>query len=180
MNTPATPVVRPVRAEDIASITAIYGAQVEGSVSTYEYERPDIAEMQRRMEAIVVQGHPYLVAEIDGQVAGYAYASSYRARSAYRFTVESTVYVDTARQAGGIGAALLHALVEACTARGFRQMIAVIGEAANAPSVRLHQRLGFRTVGVFRGIGRKHGRWLDTVQMQRALGDGDASDPIDE
>jgi len=180
MNTAATPAIRPVRAEDIGAITAIYGAQVEGSVSTYEYERPGIIEMQRRMEAIVAQGYPYLVAEIDGQVAGYAYASSYRARRAYRLTVESTVYVDTARQGGGIGAALLHTLIEACTARGFRQMIAVIGEAANAGSVRLHERLGFRTVGVFQGIGRKHGRWLDTVQMQRALGDGDACDPPDE
>lgn len=103
-----------------------------------------------------------------------------RARSAYRFTVENTVYVDPARQGGGIGTGLLHTLIETCAARGFRQMIAVIVEAANAPSERLHQRLGFRTVSVFRGIGRKHDRWLDTVQMQRAPSDGDASDPINE
>jgi phosphinothricin acetyltransferase len=136
--------------------------------------------MQQRMEAIVAQGYPYLVAERGGRVAGYAYASSYRARRAYRFTVENTVYVDNAQQGHGVGTALLEALIDACTQLGFRQMIAVIGEAANAGSVRLHERLGFRTVGVFQGIGRKHGRWLDTLQMQRALGDGDASDPLDE
>jgi phosphinothricin acetyltransferase len=154
--------------------------QVDTSVSTYEVDRPDVAQMQQRMEAIVAHGYPYLVAERGGQVAGYAYASSYRARRAYRFTVENTVYVDNAQQGHGIGTALLEALIDACTQLGFRQMIAVIGEAANAGSVRLHERLGFRTVGVFQGIGRKHGRWLDTLQMQRALGDGDASDPLDE
>ncbi|WDS37059.1 GNAT family N-acetyltransferase [Pseudoxanthomonas sp.] len=164
----------------MAAITAIYGVQVDSGVATYEINRPDVAEMQRRMEAIVAQGYPYLVAEDDGQLAGYAYATSYRARHAYRFTVENTVYVDAAHQGRGIGAALLQALIDDCTARGFRQMIAVVGEAANAGSVRLHERLGFRTVAVFQGIGRKHGRWLDTVQMQRALGDGDACDPLDE
>jgi L-amino acid N-acyltransferase YncA len=176
----AMPVIRPVQSRDMAAITAIYGVQVDTSVATYEHQRPDVAEMQRRMEAIVARGYPYLVAESDGTLAGYAYASSYRARRAYRFTVEDTVYVDAALQGQGIGAALLQALIDACTRRGFRQMIAVIGEAANAGSVRLHERLGFRTVGVFQGIGRKHGRWLDTVQMQRALGDGDACDPLDE
>ncbi|SEL92000.1 phosphinothricin acetyltransferase [Pseudoxanthomonas sp. GM95] len=174
------PVIRPVRDADMAAIAAIYGVQVETSVSTYEVDRPDIAEMQQRMATIVAQGYPYLVAERAGQIAGYAYATGYRARRAYRFTVENTVYVDAAHQGHGIGTALLKALIDDCTARGFRQMIAVIGEAANAASVRLHERAGFRTVGVFQGIGRKHGRWLDTVQMQRALGDGDACDPLDE
>jgi phosphinothricin acetyltransferase len=180
MNVIASLSIRPVRAADMPAITAIYGVQVDTSVSTYEVDRPDVAQMQQRMEAIVAHGYPYLVAERGGQVAGYAYASSYRARRAYRFTVENTVYVDNAQQGHGIGTALLEALIDACTQLGFRQMIAVIGEAANAGSVRLHERLGFRTVGVFQGIGRKHGRWLDTLQMQRALGDGDASDPLDE
>jgi phosphinothricin acetyltransferase len=180
MNVIASLSIRPVRAADMPAIAAIYGVQVDTSVSTYEVDRPDVAQMQQRMEAIVAHGYPYLVAERGGQVAGYAYASSYRARRAYRFTVENTVYVDNAQQGHGIGTALLEALIDACTQLGFRQMIAVIGEAANAGSVRLHERLGFRTVGVFQGIGRKHGRWLDTLQMQRALGDGDASDPLDE
>ncbi|WCE03948.1 GNAT family N-acetyltransferase [Pseudoxanthomonas sp. JBR18] len=178
MSTP--PRIRPVRADDIPAITAIYGAQVSSSVATYEYDPPDAAEMQRRMQALLDQGYPYLVAELDGRVVGYAYASSYRARHAYRFTVENTVYVDADCHGQGVGALLLEALIEACTARGFRQMIAVIGEAANAASVRLHTRAGFRVVGTFQGIGRKHGRWLDTLQMQRALGDGDAGAPFDE
>ncbi|MDQ1119198.1 MULTISPECIES: GNAT family N-acetyltransferase [Pseudoxanthomonas] len=176
----ALPRIRPVRVEDMPAITAIYAAQVDGGVATYEYDPPDVDEMRRRMQALLDQGYPYLVAECDGRLAGYTYAGSYRARSAYRFTVENTVYVDAAFHGRRIGSALLQALIEACTARGFRQMIAVIGDSANAASVRLHQRAGFRTVGVFQGIGRKHGRWLDLLQMQRALGEGTAGAPFDE
>lgn len=167
-----SPLIRAATDADIAAITAIYAAEVRDFVNTYEYDAPDEAEMRRRMRGIVEAGYPYLVAEVDGQVAGYAYASSFRVRIGYRFTVENSVYVAAGLQGRGIGSALLGRLIADCESRGFRQMIAVIGEAANAGSIRLHERLGFRVVGTFPGIGVKHGRWLDTVFMQRTLGDG--------
>lgn len=169
--------LRPAVAEDLPEITALYAAEVRERVATYEYAAPDVAEMIRRWQAIVAQGYPYLVATLDGRFAGYAYASSYRSRDGYRWTVEDTVYVVPEFHGRGIGRALLERLIAECTASGYRQMVAVVGEGANAASIALHARLGFRTVGVFRGLGRKHGRWLDTVQMQRALGPGDGTDP---
>ena len=172
--------IRDAGAADIAAITAIYAVEVTDFVNTYEYEVPDEAEMLRRMQDIIARGFPYLVAEIDGQVAGYAYANTYRSRIAYQWTVENSVYVDARFQGRGVGSALLQALIDACTARGYRQMVAVIGEPANTASIRLHERFGFQLVGVFRGLGRKHGRWLDTVQMQRALGDGSERAPSNE
>ncbi|WP_433851749.1 N-acetyltransferase family protein [Stenotrophomonas nitritireducens] len=172
--------IRDAGAADIAAIAAIYAVEVTDFVNTYEYEVPDEAEMLRRMQDILARGFPYLVAEIDGQVAGYAYANTYRSRVAYQWTVENSVYVDARFQGKGVGGALLQALIDACTARGFRQMVAVIGEPTNTASIRLHERFGFHLVGVFRGLGRKHGRWLDTVQMQRALGDGAGSAPSNE
>jgi len=172
--------IRDVAADDIAAITAIYAVEVNEFVNTYEYEVPDAAEMLRRMQDIVARGFPYLVAVVDGQVAGYAYANTYRTRVAYQWTVENSVYVDAAFQGRGVGTTLLQALIEACTARGYRQMVAVIGEPDNAASIKLHERFGFHLVGVFRGLGRKHGRWLDTVQMQRALGDGTETAPSNE
>lgn len=172
--------IRDAGAADIAAIAAIYAVEVSDFVNTYEYEVPDEAEMLRRMQDILAHGFPYLVAEIDGQVAGYAYANTYRSRVAYQWTVENSVYVDARFQGKGVGGALLQALIDACTARGYRQMVAVIGEPTNTASIRLHERFGFHLVGVFRGLGRKHGRWLDTVQMQRALGDGAGSAPSNE
>ena len=172
--------IRDAGAADIAAIAAIYAVEVRERVNTYEYEVPDEAEMLRRMQDIIARGFPYLVAEIDGQVAGYAYANTYRSRIAYQWTVENSVYVDARFQGRGVGSTLLQALIDACTARGYRQMVAVIGEPANSASIRLHERFGFQLVGVFRGLGRKHGRWLDTVQMQRALGDGAGSAPSNE
>ncbi|WP_182334579.1 GNAT family N-acetyltransferase [Stenotrophomonas acidaminiphila] len=172
--------IRDAGAADIAAITAIYAVEVTDFVNTYEYEVPDEAEMLRRMQDILARGFPYLVAEIDGQVAGYAYANTYRSRIAYQWTVENSVYVDARSQGRGVGSALLQALIDACTARGYRQMVAVIGEPTNTASIRLHERFGFQLVGVFRGLGRKHGRWLDTVQMQRALGDGCGRAPSNE
>ena len=175
-----TPAIRAATTADIPAITAIYAVEVTDFVNTYEYEVPDEAEMLRRMQDIIARGFPYLVAEIDGQVAGYAYANTYRSRIAYQWTVENSVYVDARFQGRGVGSALLQALIDACTARGYRQMIAVIGEPTNTASIKLHERFGFELVGVFRGLGRKHGRWLDTVQMQRALGDGADSAPTNE
>jgi len=172
--------IRDAGTADIAAIAAIYAVEVTDFVNTYEYEVPDEAEMLRRMQDILARGFPYLVAEVDGQVAGYAYANTYRSRIAYQWTVENSVYVDARFQGRGVGSALLQALIDACTARGFRQMVAVIGEPTNTASIRLHERFGFHLVGVFRGLGRKHGRWLDTVQMQRALGDGAGSAPSNE
>lgn len=172
--------LRPAVPADIPAITAIYAVEVRELVNTYEYEVPGEAEMAQRMVGITTRGYPYLVATIDGEVAGYAYANSYRARIAYQWTVENSVYVDGRFQGRGIGSALMQALIEECTARGFRQMVAVIGEPANTASIRLHERFGFELIGVFRGLGRKHGRWLDTVQMQRALGDGANTAPNNE
>lgn len=172
--------IREATESDVAPITALYADEVRERVATYEYDVPDEVEMLRRMRDIIAAGYPYIVAEADGEFAGYAYASSYRSRIGYRWTVEDTVYIEPRFQGRGIGKQLLQSLIDACQARGYRQMIAVIGEPANGASVALHEKLGFRTVGIFQGLGRKHGRWLDTVQMQRALGSGDADAPTNE
>ncbi|NYZ62964.1 GNAT family N-acetyltransferase [Luteimonas deserti] len=165
---------------DFDAITALYAREVAGGVATYEYDAPDAAEMRRRWMALRAAGYPYIVALRDGAFAGYAYASTFRARIGYRFTVESSVYVEHAQHGHGIGRQLMARLIELCARRGDRQMMAVIGPPQDGPSVRFHERLGFRIVGVLPGSGRKHGRWLDTIFMQRALGDGAASPPADE
>ena len=172
--------IRNAAESDIPAITAIYAVEVSDFVNTYEYEVPDEAEMLRRMQDILARGFPYLVAEADGEVVGYAYAGSFRSRAAYHWVVENSVYVAASAQGRGIGAALLQALIDACQARGFRQMVAVIGEPTNTASIRLHERFGFRHIGTFPGIAWKHGRWLDTVFMQRALGPGSSAPPSDE
>ncbi|GAB3384939.1 GNAT family N-acetyltransferase [Lysobacter fragariae] len=170
-------ILRPAMAGDIAAITALYAQEVVDGVATYEYAPPSEAEMARRWRAIVDDGFPYLVAELQGRFAGYAYASRYRTRDGYHWTVEDTVYVHPDVTGRGIGRALLQQLIDECTAMGQRQMVAVIGDRSNLASIALHERLGFRTVGIFEGLGRKHGRWLDAVQMQRGLGDGANSAP---
>ncbi|SBV36264.1 Phosphinothricin N-acetyltransferase [uncultured Stenotrophomonas sp.] len=172
--------IRDAVATDIPAITAIYAVEVTGFVNTYEYEVPDEAEMSRRMDDTRARGYPYLAAELDGKVVGYAYAGSFRSRAAYRWVVENSVYVAATAQGHGVGAALLQALIDACVARGFRQMVAVIGEPTNTASIKLHERFGFRHIGSFPGIAWKHGRWLDTVFMQRALGDGTGCSPSNE
>ena len=172
--------IRNAAESDIPAITAIYAVEVSDFVNTYEYEVPDEAEMLRRMQDILARGFPYLVAEADGEVVGYAYAGSFRSRAAYHWVVENSVYGAAIAQGRGIGAALLQALIDACQARGFRQMVAVIGEPTNTASIRLHERFGFRHIGTFPGIAWKHGRWLDTVFMQRALGPGSSAPPSDE
>lgn len=176
MTTP--PLIRPARPDDVPAITAIYRPQVIETTATFELSPPDSAEMLRRFEAITGAGFPYLAAECDGRLAGYAYVQAFRARPAYRFTVEDSIYVAAQAQGRGVGKQLLANLIERCIERGFRQMIAVIGDSVSqAPSVALHQALGFAIVGRLPGVGFKQGRWLDSVQMQRPLGPGEAEPP---
>jgi L-amino acid N-acyltransferase YncA len=169
--------LRPSRAEDVPAITAIYGLHVLTGTASFETEAPDAAEMARRWAGLVGRGYPYLVAEDAAGIAGYAYAGPYRARPAYRETVENSIYLRSDAMGRGLGRRLLDALIEACMARGFRQMIAVVGDSGNLASIRLHERAGFRLVGVLRSVGYKHERWLDTVLLQRALGAGDTEPP---
>jgi len=170
-------IIRAAAAADIPAITAIYAFEVREKTASFEMTPPDRAEMMRRFKAIIGGGFPYLVAETDGRVAGYAYAGPYRPRPAYRYTVENSVYLDPAFYRRGIGRALLKELIAQCTARGYRQMIAVIGDSANAASIGLHQSAGFAMIGTHPDVGFKFGRWLDSVQMQLALGEGGATIP---
>ncbi|MEQ8347191.1 MAG: N-acetyltransferase family protein [Sneathiellaceae bacterium] len=167
--------VSPCQAADLPGITAIYRHAVLHGSGSFEIAPPDESEMTRRWQAIVGGGHPYLVARCDGMVAGYAYAAAYRPRPAYAATVEDSVYVDPALHGRGIGGALLRRLIAETEARDFRQMVAVIGDSANRASVALHEAQGFRPAGTLQSVGWKHGRWLDVVLMQLALGQGDRS-----
>lgn len=171
--------VRAAGPADIAAITRIYAHAVTHGTASFELEPPDEAEMARRQAALLQGGFPYLAAidDADGAVLGYAYAGAYRPRPAYRFTVENSVYVAPAAHRRGVGRLLLAALIEDATRRGFRQMVAVIGDSGQTPSIELHRALGFRMIGTIASTGFKHGRWLDTVLMQRPLGDGDATAP---
>lgn len=171
--------IRPATPDDIPAIAAIYGDAVLNGTASWEIEPPGEAELLRRLEAVLAGGYPYLAAERDGLLLGYAYAGAYRPRPAYRATVENSIYIDPAAQGAGVGSALLAALIEDCTARGFRQMIAVIGDGngASVGSRRLHERAGFRLIGIAEKVGFKHGRWLDQVLMQKELGEGDRTPP---
>jgi phosphinothricin acetyltransferase len=172
--------VRPAEAGDIPAIQAIYAHHVLHGIASFEEEPPGQEEIKRRLAEIRGQGLPYLVAEDrpgSGAILGFAYAARYRARPAYRFTLEDSVYVLPGKGGRGIGSALLGVLIEHCTTLGFRQMVAVIGDSANAGSIRLHARHGFRDVGTLPSVGFKHGRWVDSVFMQRALGAGDETLP---
>ena len=172
--------IRPAEATDLPAITAIYDGAVRTGTATFELIPPDLAEMTRRYESLKTGGYPYLVAVQDGRIAGYAYAGPYRPRPAYRFTVENSVYLDTSTHRRGIGTQLLQKLIEECEARGYRQMIAVVGDSANAGSIGVHAKTGFQMVGTHPKVGFKFGRWLDTVMMQRALGKGGETQPTDE
>lgn len=169
--------VRTATEADIPAITAIYQPAVLTGTASFELDPPDHAEMLRRFRALTDSGFPYLVAEADGAVLGYAYAGAYRPRPAYRHSVENSVYVSPDAHRRGVGRILLAALIDVCTERGYRQMIAVIGDSANASSIGLHRSMGFRFSGTIHSVGYKHGRWLDSVIMQLPLGPGDTSSP---
>ncbi len=173
----AASTIRPSRDTDIPAIAAIYAHWVTHGLASFEIAPPDPAEMARRRAAVLDAGYPYLVAERDGAVAGYAYASAYRTRPAYRFAVENSVYVAPGATRGGTGAALLDALVADCAACGFRIMVAVIGDSANAASIALHARAGFTHAGLLPAVGWKHWRWVDSGLMTRPLGDGADTSP---
>jgi phosphinothricin acetyltransferase len=171
--------IRPTTEADLPFITAIYEHAVRFGTATFELIPPDLTEMTRRYRALMDGDFPYFVAVLDGRVVGYAYAGPYRPRPAYRFTVENSVYLDPASHRRGIGSQLMERLIAECEARGFRQMIAVIGDSANAGSIGVHRRCGFRMIGTHPSVGLKFGHWLDTVMMQRALGEGATPVPTD-
>lgn len=163
---------------DLPAIQAIYAHHVLHGLASFEEVPPGVDELRARHAAVRAAGLPYLVAEVDGAVAGYAYATLYRPRSAYRHTVEDSVYVALGMAGRGIGAALLAALIARCEAGPWRQMLATIGQGdGNAGSIALHARMGFARIGALRSVGFKHGQWLDTVLMQRPLGVGDGALP---
>jgi len=164
--------IRPATAADLPFITDIYEHAVRYGTATCELIPPDLAEMSRRFDVLMEGGFPYVVAALDGRLIGYAYAGAYRPRPAYRFTVENTVYLQPAIHRRGIGLQLLQRLIKESEARGYRQMIAVIGDSANAGSIGVHTRCGFQMIGTHPNVGFKFGRWLDTVMMQLALGEG--------
>ena len=171
--------IRPAAAADLPAITEIYEHAVRYGTATFELIPPDLAEMTRRFEVLMDGGFPYLVAALEGGVVGYAYAGAYRPRPAYRFTVENSVYLQPAIHRRGIGMQLLQRLIAESEQRGFRQMIAVIGDSANAGSIGVHTKCGFQMIGTHPAVGFKFSRWLDTVMMQRALGEGAKTLPAD-
>jgi L-amino acid N-acyltransferase YncA len=162
-------IIRPAVASDMDAITLIYAHHVNHGTGSFETEAPDRTEMVRRWSEVEARGLPWLVAEDDGEIGGYAYAAPYRSRLAYRHTVEDSIYVRADRLGTGLGKLLMPALITAAQACGMRQMIAVIGDSANQSSITLHRRFGFDDAGLLRDVGFKFGRWLDTVFMQRSL-----------
>jgi phosphinothricin acetyltransferase len=169
--------IRPTIAADLPAITEIYEQAVRHGTATFELIPPDLTEMTRRFQVLMEGGFPYFSAILEGRVIGYAYAGAYRPRPAYRFTVENSVYLQPSSHRRGVGLQLLQRLIAECEARGYRQMIAVIGDSANAGSIGVHTKCGFQMIGTHPNVGFKFGRWLDTVMMQRALGDGGTTLP---
>ena len=169
--------IRDATEDDLATIQAIYAHHVDHGLASFEEIPPDVAEISRRRNVARDHDLPYLVAERDGAVRGFAYASPFRQRPAYRYTIEDSVYVAPDALGAGIGSALLSVLIERCTERGFRQMVAVIGDSANLASIELHAKHGFLQTGLMPAVGFKLGRWVDSVRMQRPLGPGDTTVP---
>ncbi len=176
MESNSAPDVRAALDADLAAIHEIYAHHVLNDVASFETIPPSLAEMAARRQEVLGKGLPYLVATLDGAVAGYAYANAYRPRAAYRHAVEDSIYVAANAQRRGVGRALLERLIEDCTAQDYRQMVAVIG-GSSGPSIELHARCGFSLAGRLHDIGHKHGRWLDVTYMQRALGPGATTGP---
>jgi L-amino acid N-acyltransferase YncA len=171
--------LRDATVDDAAAIREIYATHVLTGLASFEEVPPDTAEMARRMAEFQGRSLPYIVAETSAGISGYAYASPFRNRSAYRYTVEDSVYIAENAQRRGLGSALLGAVIDRCTAAGYRQMVAVIGDSANHASIGLHAHLGFEIVGTMPAVGFKFGRWVDTVRMQRSLGAGADTPPDD-
>ena len=169
--------IRPALVQDLADVQAIYAHHVRTGLASFEEAPPDLAEMHRRFDAVTGSGLPYVVAELDGAVAGYGYCTLYRTRSAYRYSLEDSVYVRAGKERRGVGKAILAELIGASARLGYRQLIAVIGDSAHAASIALHASAGFLRVGTLRSVGYKFGRWVDSVLMQRPLGAGDATPP---
>ncbi len=177
--------IRPALALDIPAIAGIYAHAVATGTASWEYDAPDEAEMARRLAVLAEGGFPWLVAEATDaatppRLLGYAYAGPYRSRAGYRWTVEDSVYIAPDAQGAGVGRALLSELIAICTRRGWRQMVAVIGDSSSLASIALHRSLGFREAGLIRSAGWKNGRWLDQMLMQRALGEGDDAPPQED
>jgi len=175
--TQLTPKIRKAVAADMAEIQTIYAPYVLNALASFEITPPDQTELTRRWQTVTENGLPYFVVEIDGTIGGYAYASTFRPRPAYSSTVEDSVYVSQNFLGQGLGQMLLNQLIEDCAALGLRQMIAVIGDSQNHPSINLHKKCGFTQVGVMPSTGYKLDQWVDSVYMQRALGDGDSTPP---
>ena len=163
--------------EDLPAIHAIYYHHVLNGLASFEEEAPSLEELRRRFDDVRTRGLPYLAADFGGALVGYGYCSPYRSRSAYRYSLEDSVYVRHGSEGRGVGSALLRVLIERCEALGYRSIIAVIGDSANAASINLHASFGFLRVGTLRAAGFKFGRWVDSVLMQRPLGLGDAKPP---
>ena len=177
MSTRASAVtIRDSAETDIASIQDIYAHHVLFGTASFELTPPTLDEMRQRRADVLGKDLPYLVAEQNGVVVGYAYVTPYRPRPAYRFTVEDSVYVRQGLAGQGIGSLLLAETIKICTKKGYRQMMAVVGDA-HLPSVALHQHHGFTLAGTFRAVGYKFGAWRDTAMLQRALGEGDGTHP---
>ncbi len=170
-------VIRPATTADLPAITEIYAEAVAVGTASFEVVPPDEAAMTARFTRLVAEGYPYVAAERAGTVLGYGYAGPYRDRPAYRHTVEDSIYLAVEARSQGIGGALLRRLIDEAVVLGFRQMVAVIGDSANEASVRLHKAAGFELIGTLKDVGFKHGRWLDTVIMQRPLGRGAETQP---
>ena len=169
--------VRPAALQDLPAIQSIYAHHVMHGMASFEEIPPALEEIRRRFEDITRQGFPYLVAQERGEILGYGYCSLYRTRSAYRHTLEDSIYVKQGQQGKGVGKAVLSDLIARCTALNYRQIIAVIGDSANAGSIKLHASLGFVRAGLLRSTGYKFGRWVDSVYMQLPLGAGDSTKP---